>query len=173
MPGVRHGLPAPRRTCCDTLAAASRSQPRHGLPRGSSPLPATGAAPSRHAESLKRRARRAAGGAPSALWDPQAESDVLEALLRVKDAGALDHALHALAQACGYTDLLGVDRRSWQYGRHAEHAAELGADVCLPRLLDAAWQIQQHLLPDPQGEHARRVRTDVRTRHREASRTAP
>lgn len=123
--------------------------------------------------ALKRRARRAATGAPAALWDPHAERELLETLLHVAEEDALDHALLELAQACGYTDVLDVDWRFWHYGRHAEHAAKLGMDACLPRLLDAGWQVLHHLLPDPDGEHAQRMRMQLQVRHRQASQAAP
>lgn len=122
---------------------------------------------------LKLRARRAASGAPAALWDPQAERELLEVMLRAEDAGALDRVLLDLAQASGYIGMIDVSWTYWHYGRHAEHVEDLGMDASLQRLLSAGWQIQHDVLDAPDSECAERMRTQIRAQHRAASTDMP
>lgn len=114
---------------------------------------------------LKQRARRAASGAPDALWSLQAEQDLLEEMLQAGDEETLDGLLLELAQASGYLAAIDVGWRHWHYGRHAEHARELGMDAALQRLLASGWQIQHHVLGATTGDGAERMRTQIRSRH--------
>jgi hypothetical protein len=114
---------------------------------------------------LKLRARRAACGAPAALWDPQAERELLEAMLQAKEEDALDRVLLDLADASGYVGMIDVSWSHWHYGRHAEHAQELGMDSSLQRLLSAGWQIQHDVLGAPDSVCAKRMRTHIRAQH--------
>ena len=118
---------------------------------------------------FKLHARRAASGAPAALWDPQAERELLEVMLRAEDEGTLDRVLLELAQASGYVGMIDVSWNHWHYGRHAEHAEELGMDTSLQRLLSAGWQIQHHVLGAPDSGCVERMRADIRAQHLAAS----
>ncbi len=122
---------------------------------------------------LKLRARRAASGAPAALWDPQAERELLEVMLRAEDANSLDRMLLDLAQASGYVGMIDVSWTHWHYGRHAEHVEELGMDAPLRRLLSAGWQIQHGVLGAQESECAERMRMQIRAQHRAASADMP
>lgn len=114
---------------------------------------------------LKLRARRAASGAPAALWDPQAERELLEIMLRAEGADALDRVLLDLAQASGYVGMIDVSWAYWHYGRHAEHAQELGMDPSLQRLLSAGWRIQHDVLGASDRECAECMRAQIRSQH--------
>lgn len=116
----------------------------------------------------KRRARRAASGAPSALWSEHAEREALETLLTASDDRSLDDLVSNLAEAAGYMKLIDVSWRYWHFGRHAQEAACLGLDGALVSLFAAAWQIQHHVLGEEDPAKADQERQRIRKAHRAA-----
>lgn len=118
--------------------------------------------------AAKRRARRAASGAPSALWSAHAEREALETFLAAPDERTLDDLVSNLAEAAGYMKLIDVSWRYWHFGRHAQEAACLGMDGALVSLFAAAWQIQHHVLGNADPAKADQERQRIREAHRAA-----